>query len=457
MSDDARAKVNVPFDTLPIGAVFQESSIAPQLAIIPAGTCTMGAKEGELASPPDPWSSGKETQRQVTIAEPLAVGRFAVTRREFRAFVETMNYRMPDRAYCFDDDEYTGLRDARGWLNPGFAQDDSHPVVCVSWHDAMAYLHWLTALTGSHYRLLSEPEWEYACRSGSPAKYWCGNQISTDEANYQGYREPGGIWRKSTVPVKTFRPNRWGLWQMHGNVYEWCSDSWRSDWSVDSNRKADEIGLDGNDQNRRAVRGGSWHDPNISIRSAARTAEYADWRLSTVGFRVARTLEEPAALWRNVTSGNFAFWKSKWDAEGIPRLPGITFSGLRLYLDVYTNEFLPDEEDTEHSFNRAFSDLSADLATQVERCGFGQQRKYWVAAEDESGEYRLRKYYWIPQCDPETSIKWLYIILTQLSAARRVLERHNYVLPPKLVQWKVELGDKTVPWDESTRNFGFPT
>ena len=162
-------------DALPVGAIFQEHPLAPQMVIIPASTYTMGAPESEWGDPGspwlesrDPWFEGMETQRQVTIAEPLAVGRFAVTRREFRAFVEATNYQISYNAWT-DEDDGSRRRDGRDWCNPCFAQDETHPVVSVSWHDAMAYIAWLSDLTGSHYRLLSESEWEYACRSGSQA------------------------------------------------------------------------------------------------------------------------------------------------------------------------------------------------------------------------------------------------------------------------------------------------
>jgi formylglycine-generating enzyme required for sulfatase activity len=192
-------------DALPVSAVFQENPVAPQMVIIPAGTYTMRAPETEVPVPPEPWQQNLETQRQVTIAEPFAVGRFAVTRREFQAFVEATNYQISDQAYSYGDNG-PHLRDGHGWRNPGFVQDEDHPVVSVSWHDAMAYVAWLSDLTGSRYRLLSEPEWEYACRSGSQARYW-GDAISPYRANYLA---SDLAWRKATVPVGSFGPNRWG-------------------------------------------------------------------------------------------------------------------------------------------------------------------------------------------------------------------------------------------------------
>jgi formylglycine-generating enzyme required for sulfatase activity len=361
-------------DALPVGAVFRENPVAPQMVILPAGTYTMGAPETEVAVPPAPQDQGLETQRQMTIAEPFAVGRFAVTRREFQAFVEATNYQIPDQAYT-DEDDKVRLRDGRGWRNPGFAQDETHPVVSVSWHDAMAYVAWLSELTGSDYRLLSEPEWEYACRSGSQARFWWGDAVSPYRANY---KESDLNWRKATVPVASFGPNRWGLSEMHGNVSEWCSDTWHSEWSVESGRQANEINLDGDDPDRRAIRGGSWKDLRIYVRSAVREAGYADGRSNTIGFRVARTLEDPATFWRKVTGSHVTFWESIWDTEVIPRLPSVTSLGLAN----------PHIAQIRSVANGASDYLGADRLVQLAltRTGFGIEELYGVIYPDDDAD-----------------------------------------------------------------------
>ena len=265
-----------PFDTWPVAGIFQEHPLAPQMAIIPAGTYTMGSPLSEASAfGLDNDFDGKETERQVTFAEPLAVGRFAVTRREFRAFVEATRFPIPDQAYTVEDDGFR-LRDGRGWRNPGFAQDDNHPVVSVSWYDAVAYIAWLNIVTGSQYRLLFEAEWEYTCRCGSQGRYFCGESLH-GQANYKLDKNrnfpdapESGVWQRATAPVDSFRPNRWGLSQMHGNVFEWCADSWHLDWSVQSDRRANLISIDGDDPNRRVIRGGSWNDTDLVARSAHR-------------------------------------------------------------------------------------------------------------------------------------------------------------------------------------------
>ena len=127
----------------------------------------MGTAQAEIDKLCKEYPDGAEffkyegPQRKVTIAKPFAVGRFAVKRGEFAVFVKETGYSVPDEAYTYEDGKVE-LRQGRSFRNPGFAQDDSHPVVCVNWDDAQAYAQWLSGKTGKHYRLLSEAEWEYA-------------------------------------------------------------------------------------------------------------------------------------------------------------------------------------------------------------------------------------------------------------------------------------------------------
>ena len=152
------------------------------------------------------WFKREGPQHKVTIAKPFAVGRFAVTRGEFSAFVNETGYSVPDEAQTFEGDEYE-LRKDRSFRNSGFGQDDSHPVVCVNWDDAKAYVQWLSGKTGKDYRLLSEAEWEYACRAGTATPFWWGSSISTEQANYNGNHAFGGGKRANTGR-EPFRRNR---------------------------------------------------------------------------------------------------------------------------------------------------------------------------------------------------------------------------------------------------------
>ena len=229
-------------------------------------------------------------QHKVTIAKPFAVGRFAVTRGEFGAFVNETGYSVPDEAYTFEGGKYE-LRKGRSFRNPGFAQDDSHPVVCVNWDDAKAYVQWLSGKTGKDYRLLSEAEWEYACRAGTQTPFWWGSSISTEQANYDGNYTFGGgkkgEYRQRTVPVKSFQPNPWGLYQVHGNVWEWCEDCWNENYN---DAPGDGSAWTTGDSGFRSLRGGSWDSDPQFLRAGARDGRNSQsYRDSYAGFRLART------------------------------------------------------------------------------------------------------------------------------------------------------------------------
>jgi formylglycine-generating enzyme required for sulfatase activity len=180
-----------------------------------------------------------------------------------------------------------------GWSyrNPGFTQGDDHPVACVNWNDAVAYTNWLTARTGKPYRLPSEAEWEYAARAGTTTAFWWGDSIGPDNANYDWSIAYGsgrrGTMLHGTMPVKSFNPNPWQLYQVHGNVSEWVEDCWNANYEgAPTDGSARLSGTCG----RRILRGGSWgYDPK-EIRSAYREGVTQSYRNFNFGFRVARTL-----------------------------------------------------------------------------------------------------------------------------------------------------------------------
>jgi formylglycine-generating enzyme required for sulfatase activity len=164
-------------------------------------------------------------------------------------------------------------------------------VILVSWDDAVAYCAWLSSVTNQQYRLLSESEWEYCCRSGSSGPFYFGNTLTTLQANFNGAHRYGGKLggrnRESTVEVDALPPNDWGLYQMHGNAWEWVADKFAHGYAgcpVDGS--ANETGED----DYRCMRGGSWTDPPKHLRSACRGWVEPDLRSYSVGFRVARDL-----------------------------------------------------------------------------------------------------------------------------------------------------------------------
>jgi formylglycine-generating enzyme required for sulfatase activity len=164
-------------------------------------------------------------------------------------------------------------------------QSDRHPAVGVSWQDARAYVAWLTIETGKRYRLPTEAEWEYACRAGTTTRYAFGDSISPADANYGG--NVGG-----TTEVGSYAPNAWGLFDMHGNVWEWMQDVWHG--SYNGAPTSDVAWTDGEGQassTARVLRGGSWGLHPRSLRSANRGRNLPGLRDYFFGVRVARTLE----------------------------------------------------------------------------------------------------------------------------------------------------------------------
>jgi len=269
---------------------FKDHEHGPEMVVVPAGSFTMGSPEGEPER--ESWQKGTESpQRRVTMAQAFAVGRHAVTRGQFAAFVDNTGHKA-EGANIWKGDKYE--HDPKGsWRAPGFVQDDTHPVVCVNWEDAKAYAAWLEQVTGRPYRLLSEAEWEYGCRAGTTRPFWWGSPITPAQANYDGnyvYKGGGskGEYRKATVPAGSFAPNPWGLHQVHGNAWEWCEDVWH-----DSYVGAPSDGspwLQGGDASRRVLRGGSWIVTPQNLRSAFRNRNFSGDRVNNDGFRVGRTL-----------------------------------------------------------------------------------------------------------------------------------------------------------------------
>lgn len=265
------------------GKSFKDAPFAPEMVVVPAGKFLMGSKDGE-------GHEGERPQHEVKITKPFAVSRFVVTRGEFSTFVSETDHDLSDGAHIYEGDRCE-WREGRSFRNPGFAQDERHPVVCVNWYDAQAYIKWLKAKTGKDYRLLSEAEWEYVARAGTVTQFWWGASLSTDQANYNGdHSLDGGSkyeFRGKTVPVDRFQPNPWGLYQVHGNVAEWLEDCWNDNY--DGAPTDGSAWTTGNCEYR-VCRGGcfvSWPD---RLRLAERGRIEPHFRMYYAGFRVARTL-----------------------------------------------------------------------------------------------------------------------------------------------------------------------
>ena len=285
------------------GQAFKDCSQAhcPEIVVIPGGSFVMGStaaeqKKAQEANLKKEWTDWEGPQRRVSVRS-FAAGRYAVTKGQFAAFVQAKGYRTEaergDGCLAWKGSELK-QEAQRSWRNPGFAQGDDHPVVCVSWNDAQAYTQWLSQSTGKAYRLLSEAEREYAARAGSQTAYWWGDRISTAQANYDGNYSysgsPKGEYRQATVAVNSFNANPFGLYNVHGNVWEWVQDCFEDNYSA--GQPTDGTAHKGNDStcSRRVLRGGSWGGVPSILRSANRGGITPDFRSSGSGFRIARTV-----------------------------------------------------------------------------------------------------------------------------------------------------------------------
>jgi formylglycine-generating enzyme required for sulfatase activity len=270
--------------------VFKECEKCPEMIVVPAGSFTMGSPSNE------PEREKDEDQVRVTITKPFAVGRFAVTFDEWDQCVADggcVSKRGRDDGLRGQECEIGGVcatilgRDDNGWGR------GRRPVINVSWDNVQIYVAWLSRKTGKTYRLLSDAEREYVTRAGTTTPFWWGKTITPQQANYVGTYSPykgggsKGEYRRQTVPVDSFEPNPWGLYNVHGNVYELTQDCWNTS---NSGNPGDGSARTLGDCASRVLRGGAWIDHPGRLRAAYRTA-YGDYQLSfTVGFRVARTL-----------------------------------------------------------------------------------------------------------------------------------------------------------------------
>ncbi|WP_017718612.1 bifunctional serine/threonine-protein kinase/formylglycine-generating enzyme family protein [Kamptonema formosum] len=239
-----------------------------EMVSIPGGTFTMGSpktEEGRFDS--------ESPQHSVTV-EPFFMGKYAITQAQWKAVAL--------------------LPKVSGDLNPdpSYIKGANRPVEYVSWNDAVEFCARLSEQTGRNYRLPSEAEWEYACRAGTTTPFHFGETITSDLANYDGnYTYASGRkgkYRKRTTDVGSFPPNAFGLYDTHGNVWEWCADPWHDDYTgAPSDGSVWEAG--GN-KNRRLLRGGSWYYFPRRCRAAFRCWFVPDFRYGIFGFRVALSL-----------------------------------------------------------------------------------------------------------------------------------------------------------------------
>ena len=249
------------------GSVIKDGPDLPEMVLIPKGRFTMGVPEAE--SQREGWHddhAGPLTRIEIT--EPFYMGRTPVTRGQFASFVRD-----------------TGYDAGSSWQAPGFDQTDDHPVVCVTYDAALAYIDWVNRRTKGGYGLPSEAAWEYAARAGTQtARYW-----GDDFKNAARYAWSG----RGTASVAGREPNGFGLHDVLGNVLEWCADPWHDDYR---GRPADaSVWETGGASGRCVRRGGSWTSNPRSVRAGVRISNDRGYRDYDVGFRLSRTLFPPTS------------------------------------------------------------------------------------------------------------------------------------------------------------------
>ena len=249
----------------------------PEMVRVPGDPTQSGALSFLMGSleDDDAVQDNESPQREVNIPYAFEVSQYEVTRGEFAAFVNDSSEYSPGNC--------TGL--TNNWRDPGFTQTDDHPVVCVSWEDAKEYVDWLSDETGHNYRLLTEAEWEYAARAGTTSTYSFGNIITDEQANFGISGDLGPANNQVTKRVGSYRANNWGLYDVHGNVAEWVEDCWHANYE---DAPSDGSAWTTNcTNNNRVIRGGSWADTQLPLRSAARDNTVVTNSPRDYGFRVA--------------------------------------------------------------------------------------------------------------------------------------------------------------------------
>lgn len=281
---------------LAVGTMFRDCADCPlMVVIVPKPNEQQSMQQNDLL-----WNPG-QAQKAMDLPGVFAMGRYEVTRAEFALFVKDSGYKAPANVGCYGWNgtryETNALAD---WRNPGFAQTDNDPVVCVSWNDASAYTEWLTKKTGKAYRLPTEAEWEYAARAGNAAaRPWGDVEVDTcryanvgDASTKRGVPGTAAAWKfhdcddryAYTAPVGSYQPNTFRLHDMLGNAWEWTDTCWNlapPGAPTDDNRRSDPC-------EQRVLRGGGWIDSQPYVNYGFRFLIDGDDRDFYNGFRVLR-------------------------------------------------------------------------------------------------------------------------------------------------------------------------
>lgn len=317
----SESMLSVDQGSYPLAAI--ENSLGMKMVLVPAGEFMMGSEE-QLDMLSKIYSQyelrrvqelGDEAPvHRVRINKPFYLGQFEVTVGQFRQFLEASGY-IPesvadgtggygyntdyDLTKSTSGDAFEGRDRKYSWRNPGFTQRDNHPVLNVTWNDALAFAKWLSVKEGVKYRLPTEAEWEYVCRAGTHTRYSNGDNpeslinianIFDSDAREQWIRWgefalSGHDGYAFTSPVGSFAPNAWGFYDMHGNVWEWVHDWYAHDYYEKSPIDDPKGPTDGD---VRVRRGGSWHTWSLYARSSYRNWLSPNSRYALVGMRLVR-------------------------------------------------------------------------------------------------------------------------------------------------------------------------
>jgi formylglycine-generating enzyme required for sulfatase activity len=252
-SETKQVKVATPSGEETKTITYYTNSIGVKLVLIPAGEFVMGSPASEELR-----DSNESPQHKVRVSKPFFIGAYELTQKQYASIM--------------------------GMIEPRF-QGDDNPMEKVAWDDAVAFFKMLSQREGVTYRLPTEAEWEYACRAGSTTPFYFGATISANQANYNatGVQENASAPTGKTMPVGSFPPNAFGLYDMHGNVFEWCQDWYGDDYYANSPPE-DPKGPDRGDT--KMLRGGAWNVKSFDLRSAAREWATTATRYGMIGFRV---------------------------------------------------------------------------------------------------------------------------------------------------------------------------
>jgi formylglycine-generating enzyme required for sulfatase activity len=280
------------------------NSVGMKLVIIPAGTFLMGSPDEDMDATAD-----EVPRHTVRIARAFYLGVTEVTVGQFRRFLHDAGYQTEAETdgkggLGWNEETKQFEQNLRyNWQNPGFEQTDEHPVVNVDWNDAVAFAKWLSSKEGKSYRLPTEADWEYACRAGTTTRF-------SNSNNAEGLAAVGNVkdstakekhpnWATTiaardgyvyTSPVGRFQPNAFGLYDMHGNAQEWCSDGYDAGYYQKSPVDDPPGALEASE---RVIRGGGWYQLPQNNRSASRWRKAPGHRPNYLGFRLALVSSGP--------------------------------------------------------------------------------------------------------------------------------------------------------------------